>query len=152
MEFFLSAEQMKGTEQPHQSEVMITVQMGNKNVPDPLDLDLLPAQLHLRALPAIDQKELVVHVDHLSRGIVSACGRGRPAAEYGNFKRHGIKNRLPGETVLLGSHKSNRLMLHQHAAGELLLTCSYAVQINTAFKIRGIQTEVVHAFFTHCFF
>jgi hypothetical protein len=47
---------MKGTQKPHQSEVMITVEMGNENVPDALNFDLLPAQLHLRAFTAIDQK------------------------------------------------------------------------------------------------
>ena len=55
-------------QQPHQSETMVAVQMGDEDVVQPAgtDAEALHSQQH--ALTAIDEEELVAQFDQLPRG------------------------------------------------------------------------------------
>ena len=88
--------QVHGRDQSHQAEIMIAVQVGDKNMIDPVKFNLVPVHLNERTFSAIYQKKPLVDIDHLS-GWMSLVDRGRgAAAENADFKIH----QLP-ETIIL---------------------------------------------------
>jgi anti-sigma-K factor RskA len=57
--------QVHGKEQAHQPQVMIAMQMADKDVIYFVDWDLVSHQLHLSAFTAVDQKISVLNVQVL---------------------------------------------------------------------------------------
>ena len=58
--------------------------MGNKDMVDPASPDFEPVHLHLSALPAVDQKVLVIHRDHLGGGMAIVHRQGGVISKNGN--------------------------------------------------------------------
>ena len=54
-------------DQPDQAEIMVSVQVGDKNMVDPAAPDLILVHLRLGAFPAIYQEKMVVKGNHLGR-------------------------------------------------------------------------------------
>lgn len=62
MKRFLPAQQAEGRNEAEQAKGMVSMKMGNK---DPMDLpqpDPEPAQLHLGAFTAVDQKKPLIRI------------------------------------------------------------------------------------------
>jgi hypothetical protein len=62
MKLHRSAEQVHAGKKAHQSQVMITMKVTDKNMIDPLEFQLKPAQLHLGAFATVDQKKPLSYV------------------------------------------------------------------------------------------
>ena len=74
MEIVRSSLQVHGKDQPHQPEIVIAVQVADKNVIDPVITYLKPHELHLYRFTAVDQKMPVLNFDELCRGMSSISG------------------------------------------------------------------------------
>ena len=66
---------MHGAEQPHQAQIVVTVEVADENVVDALGADAKTPELQLGAFSAIDQVKMPFHI-HQLRGLVSAVCRG----------------------------------------------------------------------------
>jgi hypothetical protein len=66
MERGLPAHQVKGGEQRVDPEKVIAVQMTDEYVVDLAELYLVPAHLHLGSLPAVYQKQPLMHIKYMS--------------------------------------------------------------------------------------
>lgn len=60
--------QVHGKEQAHEAEVMIAMQVRNKNMMDAMNGAVVLHQLHLCAFSAIHQEKFVLDFDQLRRG------------------------------------------------------------------------------------
>ena len=69
MKFLGTAKQAHAGQEADQPEIVVTVQMGNKDVVDLTAADLVFGHLHLGAFAAVKEKELVFHRDHLCGGM-----------------------------------------------------------------------------------
>ena len=65
MELLCTAKQAHAGQEADQAEIVIAVQMGNKDVVDLAAADLVFGHLHLGPLAAVDKKDLVFHGDDL---------------------------------------------------------------------------------------
>jgi hypothetical protein len=63
-----SSLQVHGKEQAHQSQVMITMQVADEDVSDPVDVDALIRQLNLGSFTAIYQKMVTPDSEVLTGG------------------------------------------------------------------------------------
>jgi len=80
-----------GEQQSGKAQVMVAVQVRNKNMVDALKFYFVFPQLHLRAFTAVDQKKAVVAVEHLCAGIAVIGRSGCVAAQYRQFPIHADK-------------------------------------------------------------
>ena len=77
---------MHGEKQPHQTEVMVAVKMGNEDVVYAVQVCLETHQLHLRPFSTVDEKESILDLNQL-RGWKSAISRQCAAgAKYGDVE------------------------------------------------------------------
>ena len=60
---------------------MVAVQVGNKDVVQTREFELLLSKLQLRSFGTINHKEFVAHIKHLRGGIVARCGQSTATAE-----------------------------------------------------------------------
>ena len=65
MKLLCTAEQAHAGQEADQPEIVVTVQMGNKDVVDLTAADLVFGHLHLGPFAAVNQKDLVFHGDDL---------------------------------------------------------------------------------------
>lgn len=82
------AQQVHGSDQAHQSEIVVAMEMGNKNMIDLLQADLLPSQLYLGSFSTIEKEQLPVYRHQLRTRITMCEGYGSPAAKYAYSKSH----------------------------------------------------------------
>src|SRR5690606_36417904 len=66
--------QVHREDQAHQAQVMIAVQVTDKNMIDAVEVYLKAHQLQLSSFAAIDHKEFVLDLNELSRGMPSVGG------------------------------------------------------------------------------
>jgi len=64
---------MIGKDQAHQSKIVVTVQMTDKNMINAAVSNLVPQHLNLGSLPTIDQKQILVVVYQLGSVVPSKC-------------------------------------------------------------------------------
>jgi len=74
MQLMFPPQQVHGKQQAHQTKVMITVQVTDKNVIDAMVGDLVTHELHLRPFTTINEDVPVLYVEILRRR-KSAVGR-----------------------------------------------------------------------------
>jgi len=86
MEYLLVSEQAQGIDQSDQSEIVIPVQVGNKNMGDPAPPDLIPDQLYLGTLPAIYQVIGTIQGYHLAGGVPVKGRNSRIISQNGDGK------------------------------------------------------------------
>ena len=67
MKILRASQQAHAGQQTNQPEIMIAMQMGNKDIIDLAAADLVFGHLHLGTLAAVDQKDLIFHRDYLGR-------------------------------------------------------------------------------------
>jgi hypothetical protein len=67
---------------------MVTMKVGDKNMVDLLNADMLPSQLHLCSFRTIEKKKLAMHIDQLGTGIAMGQGYGCTTAKYGYGESH----------------------------------------------------------------
>ena len=60
-----AAHQVHGENKSHQAEIVIAVEMRDKNVVDSMEVRLKTHQLHLGAFATIDKKEAIFNFDQL---------------------------------------------------------------------------------------
>ncbi len=68
-------------EQPRQTQEVVAVEVGNKDVGNLCKRKAVAAQLQLSALAAVNQHQAPAVVEHLGAGEVSQGGRSRPYSE-----------------------------------------------------------------------
>jgi hypothetical protein len=83
-----SSQQVHRKDQPHQSQIVISVKVGDKDVIDPVKVRLKTHELHLRALPTVNKKVTVFDFDQLRRRISSVRRQSATRTEYGDIKTH----------------------------------------------------------------
>ena len=88
MQYLLVAEQAQGINQSDESEIMVTVQVGNKNMGDPAPADFVPDQLDLGTFPAIDEVVGAIKSHHLAGRVTIESGYGRIISQNSDGK-HG---------------------------------------------------------------
>ena len=86
MQWFVPPEQVHGRYQPDKSIEMISMQMADKNMPDPLKMNMQPSQRYLCTFAAINKKKFFTMTQQLRRWITFRGWSGRTAAEYGKVK------------------------------------------------------------------
>ena len=79
-------QQRQGRNQADKPETVVAVQMTQEDVPQPGKLQVHAAKLDLRPLAAIDHKQIVTQIEHLSTRVVTQGRQGRPAAQNIDFK------------------------------------------------------------------
>ncbi len=67
---------------------MVAVKVTDKNMSDLLKPDGRLPEPNLCALPTIDKKKLVVHIDNLRTGILLQGRQRSTTTQYGHFKCH----------------------------------------------------------------
>ena len=70
-QFAQSSQHAQRGDQARKPKAMIAVQVRDKDMVQPAELDMLMAHLHLRALSAINHIQLIPQVDHLRGGQVA---------------------------------------------------------------------------------
>jgi hypothetical protein len=66
--------QMQGKEQTHEPQVMVTMQVGDKDVINAMEVQVILCQLNLRSLSTINQKIMILNFNKLT-GRHSAVSR-----------------------------------------------------------------------------
>ena len=79
-------EHPEGRNQSRKTEKVVAMQVRDENVPEALELQAHLAKLMLCALAAVNHKQFLAHVHHLSRREMLDSGHGTAAAEYIYFK------------------------------------------------------------------
>ena len=65
MKIVRTSQEMQCEDQPHQTEIMIAVEMRNEDMIDPVHVCLIAHELHLRTFPAVDKEIPVLDLDQL---------------------------------------------------------------------------------------
>ena len=73
--------------QSDQSEIVVTMQVGDENMIYPASPDLVLIHLCLRAFPAIDQEKMVIQRNHLGCWVPVESRYGRIISKYG-YREH----------------------------------------------------------------
>ena len=81
-----SWEQREGRNHADEPEAVIAVQVAQEDVSQPVELQPHAAELDLSPLAAINHKQVVANVEHLSARVVSQGRQCRPAAQNIDFK------------------------------------------------------------------
>ena len=76
----------QGREQAHQPEAVVAMGVADEDMVELPGVDLVSYQLHLRALPAVDQVGNALDADHLRGGVMPQCRFRAPASEDGDFE------------------------------------------------------------------
>jgi hypothetical protein len=69
---------MKSGYQAKQSEIMISVQMTDKDPVEMTVLDVVSDHLHLGTFTAVNHQFLVIHKHYLTGWVLRGCWHGRP--------------------------------------------------------------------------
>ena len=75
MERSRTPHQSEGGDHAYQSEAMVTVQMGDKDMSQLREADATSAELHLRPFSTVEHQEPVAHLHQLRGGIVTKGGK-----------------------------------------------------------------------------
>lgn len=75
------------------------MQMANKYMPYAIAFDAVSAELHLCAFSTVDQKQLLIKVQHLASRMTIKHRRCRAISQYQNFKFH-INPQLSPDTQI----------------------------------------------------
>ena len=67
--------QSEGGDHANQSEAVVAVQMGDKDMPQLRETDTASAELHLRTLSTVEHQETVAHLHQLRGSIVTKGGK-----------------------------------------------------------------------------
>ena len=86
VEVVAAAVERQGREQAHQSQTVVAVGVADEDVVELPGMDFVSYQLHLRALPAVDQVGSPLDADYLRGGVMPQCRFRAPAAENGDFE------------------------------------------------------------------
>ena|SRR5882672_5316240 len=86
MQVGFPALQMHGEYQPCQSQVMISVEVTDKNLTDLLNVDREVSELQLRPFSTIYQKVMVLYVEILGRRKSAVCRQCSTGAEDSEFE------------------------------------------------------------------
>ena len=70
-----TSHQSEGGDHAYQSEAMVTVQMGDKDMSQLREADATSAELHLRPFSTVEHQEPVAHLHQLRGGIVTKGGK-----------------------------------------------------------------------------
>ena len=70
-----SAHQSEGRDHAYQTETMVAVQMGNKDMTQLRETDTASTELHLRTLSTVEHQETVAHLHQLRGSIVTKGGK-----------------------------------------------------------------------------
>lgn len=92
VQFLSTVEQMVAGDQPHQTKKMVSVQMADENVIDPLRAELVPLEFGLGALSAVDQKSVLPNIEVLGGGLGIQSGRRTVATQDRQAVCHLIRN------------------------------------------------------------
>ena len=111
----MTAQKSHAGNQPNQPEIMVPMQVGNKNMVDPATADLVFVHLRLGAFTAIDEEKMVIQGDHLGGRMPVKSRYGRIISKYGYCEHRqvlGMINRVPetlfSEYWMKNNTKSNR--------------------------------------------
>jgi hypothetical protein len=74
-------------DETYESEIMVPMQVRDKNMIDTAAPDLVFIHLGLRSFPAIDQEQVIVQGDNLSRGMTVEGRDGRIISKY-SYREH----------------------------------------------------------------
>jgi hypothetical protein len=87
MKVMVSAQETHAGDEPYESEIMVPMQVRDKNMIDSATPDLIFIHLGLRAFPAIDQEKVIVQGDNLGRGMTVEGRDGRIISKY-SYREH----------------------------------------------------------------
>src|ERR1700730_4763831 len=87
VQVMLPVHQAHAGDQTNKSEIVITMQMRNKNMIDAAATNLVSGQLHLGTLPAIHQEQVVIQRDHLRSRVTIISGKGRVISKDSNSQQ-----------------------------------------------------------------
>ena len=87
MQVMVPAQETHAGDQTDQSEIMVPMQVRDKNMIDTAAPDLVFIHLGLGAFPAIDQEKMIVQGDHLGRGMTVEGRDGRIISKY-SYREH----------------------------------------------------------------
>lgn len=89
MKVVCTPEQVHGKQQPHQSEVMVTMKMRDQDVADAVHVGVVAHELHLHAFSAINEKIPVLDFHQLSGRKPPVCRQRAAGSEYGDGEGDG---------------------------------------------------------------
>ena len=88
MQFTFPAKEVEACDQSHKAKIMVAVQMGDEDVFDLLQTEMIPSQLDLCAFSTIKQEKLFMHIHQLGAGIAMREGDGSSAAQNAYRESH----------------------------------------------------------------
>jgi hypothetical protein len=105
--------QLHGEYQSHEPQIVIAMEVGNEDVADAVEVNLISHHLHLRRLTAIDQEMAVLDFNVLGAGMASVGGYCPAGSENSYLKRQckyvrfnvQIKNKMKMTKGLLWSFR-----------------------------------------------
>lgn len=108
MQVLLMAEQTKTIDETNKSEIMIAVQVRNKNMRNLTPADFVIDHLNLRAFATINQIIVTVNSNYLTGRMPVKCRNSRVIAQNGNCKHETAGNLVSDNAKT----KTNSKLLH----------------------------------------